>query len=198
MRKSIVTALLMMSTTLSFSANAANNPPIIFCEACNTASDFFTYGAGYIFENHGGALAPLGNSDRVQVINRDTRVRYIIDVDNVDAALCFIYCFSYPPRGRWKIHYQRYGSSKKSSVETFVHVLRENYQRIRERNENIGLGLESLTWPIEAIVMDPAYNIRLNYTYRFDGYPELNTLFPQRPRPGNCWGTPTGVMCERY
>ena len=59
-----------------------------------------------------------------------------------------------------------------------------------------GRTIENFTWAIEASVMGPEYNIYLNQMYRLDGYPELNNLHTPRTRPGSCWGTATGVMCE--
>jgi hypothetical protein len=59
-----------------------------------------------------------------------------------------------------------------------------------------GRTIENFTWPIEASVMGSDFNIYLNQMYRFDGYLGHNNLHPPRRRPGSCWGTATGTMCE--
>lgn len=57
--------------------------------------------------------------------------------------------------------------------------------------------VDNYLFSAEASVMNPNYNIALNARYRGNWPLEWTTLFPSPSRPGGCWGTPTGVMCQR-
>ena len=131
----IVRLALCLLPLFSLAAHAVNDFDRTPCTTCFSADEFWVYGAGYLFEPHNGALAALGNNDRIVVVNPESGIEYTIDVDNIDAAVCFFYCISYPPRGRWKVHYQRHGDSELHSKETFLNVLMENYREIQKREQ---------------------------------------------------------------
>lgn len=133
MRSLVLGLVLCLSPFCSLFVYAGTDLDRTPCSTCNSAEEFWVYGAGYIFEHHNGALAALGNNDRIVVINPQSGVEFTIDVDNIDAAVCFFYCISYPPRGRWEVHYQRHGDSEQHSRKTFLNVLVENYRKIKER-----------------------------------------------------------------
>lgn len=138
MRNFLISCVVLLSPfALANNAQAGGIQEVV-CASCSSASDFYNYGAGYIFENHGGAFAPLTNNDRVTVSNSNRSVRYTIDVDLVSNSVCLVWCFSYDQRNQWTIKYQKHGGPPSRPVTTFLNVLRENFKELqRQQNDAI-------------------------------------------------------------
>jgi hypothetical protein len=127
---------LVLVISVFFHAEAySSSPPTVDCATCRTAFDFWVYGAGYIEKNHGGAFAAISKNDRIIVRNYRNE-RYIVVVAPVINTFCFIYCFSYDERGKWKVTYQKFGGGPAGSAETFLHVLRSDFNRLQVRENS--------------------------------------------------------------
>jgi hypothetical protein len=153
MRNFLISCVVLLSPFALANNAAAGGIQEVVCASCSSASDFYNYGAGYIFENHGGAFAPLTANDRVTVSNSNRSVRYTIDVDLVTSTFCFMWCFSYDKRNQWTIKYQKHGGPSSRPVTTFLNVLRENFRKLEQKekarasvdlsNLDIGIGNEA-------------------------------------------------------
>lgn len=132
MSKLLLFSTILVGSVLAHAETYASSPATVTCATCKTDTDFWVYGAGYIESNHGGAFAAFTSNDRVIVQNLDN-VRYMIDVDSVISTVCFIYCFSYDQRGKWKITFQNLNGSPAKVVMTFLHVLRENFEKLHKK-----------------------------------------------------------------
>lgn len=132
MSKLLLHSAILVASVFAHSETYASSPATVTCATCKTDTDFWTYGAGYIESNHGGAFATFTRNDRVIVQNLDN-VRYMIDVDSVTSTACFIYCISYDQRGKWEVTFQNLNGSPAKVVETFLHVLRKNFEKLQKR-----------------------------------------------------------------
>ena len=143
MRNFLISCVVLLSPFAVANNAQASGIQEVVCASCSSASDFYNYGAGYIFENHGGAFAPLTGNDRVRVSNSNKSVRYTIDVDLVSSTFCLIWCFSYDKRNQWTINYQKHGGPPSRPVTTFLNVLRENFKELqRQQNDAISRNLD--------------------------------------------------------
>ena len=185
----------------------------IHCDNCITLHDFALFGAAALSGNYGyfsDAISPTGKTIRVTGNNGSNVV--VTKRPAWDPGSLSITAGKY---GEWGINFN-YPSPFEAQVEASdlnniatgkrgyseripYPVLNAKCKQIEKKEKaesERGRTLESLTWSIEASVMNPDYNVNLNNHYRFDGYLEGRTLFPPRRWPGDCWGTETGVMCE--
>lgn len=137
MSKFILLSIILTTTAFSTSKTMASGPNTVSCTTCQSETDFWTYGAGHIEDNYGGAFAAFTSNDRI-IVRNSSGASYMIDVDPVTATACFIWCFSCDQRGKWQVSFQNLNGGSAKSVETFLHVLRTNYQRLKTRESQAG------------------------------------------------------------
>lgn len=145
MLKQILLQTIFVSITfLSAHAMASSGPNTVTCNACTSATDFWTYGAGFIEKTYGGAFAPFTRNDRI-IVRNGRGTSYMVDVDSVTSQVCLIWCFSYDQRGLWDVKFQNLQKGSAKSVRTFIQVLREKFKKLEAKNQQVHLDANSFT-----------------------------------------------------
>jgi hypothetical protein len=78
MSKFILLSIILTTTAFSTSKTMASGPNTVSCTTCQSETDFWTYGAGHIEDNYGGAFAAFTSNDRI-IVRNSSGTSYMIE-----------------------------------------------------------------------------------------------------------------------